>query len=388
MKHLVVCLDGTWNNADKSGPLTNIGRLTNMINPKASADAPLQRVYYDAGVGTGNWWDRIKGGAFGFGLGQNVLQAYRFLSQFYENGDRIYVFGFSRGAFTARSLCGFIAAAGLLTAQHCDQANLDFAWKYYRTPPKQRYPADQKKLAPLCNDPSTTRISFLGVFDTVGALGIPRKWLNGIGRSQFQFHDTDVSSCVDNSIQALAIDEKRIEFEAAVWAEPRHRSFKTVEQVWFPGVHANIGGGYEDTGLSDVVLEWMTNRLTKYCPELLLYRQDLRPDMKAEVVESRLGLYYWRSRLTPLIRRINYIPVPDFKTSHPLPHSHPIGEMVHWTAMKRWAETSSSVDPYVPPNLLAALNSIENGDTLIVDEAGESQKWADIRPRLLDAASQ
>ena len=105
-----------------------------------------QRVYYDAGVGTGGVLDRILGGAFGRGLSANTLAAYRFLSQFYRPGDNIYVFGFSRGAFTARSLCGFLSASGLLTEDACNEANLEFAWDYYRTAPKARFPADRARL--------------------------------------------------------------------------------------------------------------------------------------------------------------------------------------------------------------------------------------------------
>ena len=202
---------------------------------------------------------------FGKGLSANVLAAYRFLSQFYEPGDRIYVFGFSRGAFTARSLCGFMSASGLLTQDMCNAANQEFAWSYYRTPPKQRFPPIARgcSASPI----PTARMRFLGVFDTVGALGIPKSFMNRIGKRSLQFHDADVSSVVDHSCHALAIDEYRLEFEAcrvdraagtasiAAWSRPGFRA-RT----------ANIGGGYDDTGLSDLALDWMLKRLQPPLP--------------------------------------------------------------------------------------------------------------------------
>ena len=138
MKHLIICLDGTWSDADAPAPQTNIAILADIIDPRP-AGGPEQRVYYDAGVGTGGVIDRIAGGLFGKGLSANVLAAYRFLSHFYRPGDNIYVFGFSRGAFTARSLCGFLSASGLLTQDMCNEANQEFAWGYYRTPPKRAF---------------------------------------------------------------------------------------------------------------------------------------------------------------------------------------------------------------------------------------------------------
>ena len=306
MKHLIICLDGTWSDGNAPAPQTNIAVLAGIIDPNP-AGAPEQRVYYDAGVGTGGLIDRIAGGMFGKGLSANVLAAYRFLCQFYEPGDRIYVFGYSRGAFTARSLCGFMSASGLLTQDMCNAANQEFAWSYYRTPPKQRFPADRARLKRITHpDP---RVRFLGVFDTVGALGIPKSFMSRIGKRSLQFHDADVSSIVDHSCHALAIDEYRLEFEASVWTEPRHRKYQSVEQAWFPGSHSNIGGGYDDTGLSDLALDWILKRLQHHCPELKLNPADawprqLRPDYRGKLYDERSWMF-WRSRWRPLVRLIN-----------------------------------------------------------------------------------
>lgn len=378
MKHLVICLDGTWSDGDGPAPRTNIAILAGIIDPKPEG-GPEQRVYYDRGVGTGGFLDRIAGGAFGRGLSANVLAAYRFLSQFYRPGDNIYVFGFSRGAFTARSLCGFLSASGLLTEEACNEANLASAWAYYRTPPKARYPADRARLRRITHDPEP-RVRFLGVFDTVGALGIPASVMGRIGRRAIQFHDTEVSSIVDHSCQALAIDEHRLEFEAAMWTEPRHRKYQTVEQAWFPGSHANVGGGCADSGLSDLALEWMLKRLGRHCPELKLspletWERPLRPSYQGRLYRPR-SLVFLRSRWRPLVRLINRCDVgrswlcrlPAIR-----PHSRPIGEMVHWSALARWEETKAGRrrQRYQPRNLLAALKSVQESKTPVIGPDGE-----------------
>lgn len=378
MKHLVICLDGTWSDGDGPAPQTNIALLAGMIDPKPPG-GPEQRVYYDAGVGTGGLLDRIAGGAFGRGVSANVLAAYRFLSQFYAPGDNVYVFGYSRGAYTARSLCGFLAASGLLTQDNCNEANQAFAWSYYRTPPKARFPADRARLARITHVPEP-RIRFLGAFDTVGALGIPRGFMSRLARRAVEFHDTDVSSVVDHSCQALAIDEHRAEFEAAVWTEPRHRKYATVEQAWFPGSHADVGGGCADCGLSDLALEWMLKRLQRHCPELALspveaWPRPLKPDYRGRIHDGR-GWLFVRSRWRPLVRLINRCPPGSRRCRLPAvrPHSRPIGEMVHWSALARWQETKAARrrrQRYQPRNLLAAIESVQRNLTPVVGVDGE-----------------
>ena len=238
MKRLILLFDGTWNHDQDPTRSTNIFRLRELLeeanrekkkvgrkNKRGDRSKEIaQRIYYDEGVGT-QFYDNVLGGTFGRGLSENVRQGYRYLAQFYEPGDEIYILGFSRGAFTARSLAGFLAASGLLTKAKC----LSFAWKYYRTAPKRRYPADKAVLEGLCVP--DVRIKFLGVFDTVGSLGIPfgafrrvSAWING-------FHDTKLGSTIDNAFQALAIDEKRWAYVPAPWAKPDHNANKCVQQV-------------------------------------------------------------------------------------------------------------------------------------------------------------
>jgi uncharacterized protein (DUF2235 family) len=373
MASLIVCLDGTWNNADSAEAQTNIGLLASMIDPKPDRGIPAQ-IYYDAGVGTsGSTTNRLAGGLLGKGLSTNILEAYRFLSLNYRPGDRIYIFGYSRGAYTARSLCGFLSASGLLRADMCDHSNQDFAWKYYLTRPKKRFPADKEHLRRLTHP--DVRVRFLGVFDTVGSLGIPRTWLNWIGRRAFQFHDTDVCPIIDYACQALAIDEHRIEFEASVWRQPQHRGYLAVEQVWFPGVHANVGGGYEDRGLSDLTLDWMMKRLRKFCPEVVVSTADLRPNHHGILYDPRNWLY-WRSIWRPLMRLINRCAIKNcrgIRLAHIAPHSKPIGEMLHWSALARFMDTRKARgrERYAPANLRAALESVRAGTTLVVGVDGE-----------------
>ena len=373
MASLIICLDGTWNNADSADFQTNIGLLASMIDPKPDRGVPAQ-IYYDAGVGTsGSRTNRLAGGLLGKGLSTNILEAYRFLSLNYQPGDDISIFGYSRGAYTARSLCGFLAASGLLRADACDPQTQDFAWRYYRTKPKKRFPADKEHLRRLAH--ANVRVRFLGVFDTVGSLGIPRTWLNWIGRRAFQFHDTDLCPIVDYACQALAIDEHRIEFEAAVWRQPQHRGYLSVEQVWFPGVHANIGGGYEDRGLSDLTLDWMVKRLRKYCPEVVVSTAGLQPNHRGTLYDPRSWLY-WRSIWRPLMRLINRCVLKDcrrIRLASIAPHSKPIGEMLHWSALARFMETKKqgAGKRYAPANLRAALDSVREGKTLIVGADGE-----------------
>jgi len=256
MKRLVICCDGAWNRPD-SAHVTNIEKIARTVHTDASRTNDVhQLVLYLSGVGVGYTVDRVLGGAFGLGLFTNVLAGYRFLASNYEPGDEIYVFGFSRGAYTARSLGGMIGKVGLLTRRALVEEKLPEAVARYKrrdpTAGKFGQSADEFK-RDFCHE--GTRVTFLGVFDTVGALGVP-----GALRRRHQFHDVTLSGIVDCARQALAADETRMKFEPCLWDavaggtvdDPR------VRQVWFEGAHSDVGGGYADTGLSDTALLWMT----------------------------------------------------------------------------------------------------------------------------------
>lgn len=258
MKRLVVCCDGTWNRPENEN-VTNVEKIARTIETDpARAGGVTQLVEYVSGVGANWYWvDRILGGAFGLGLFGNVTRAYRFLALNYEPGDEIFVFGFSRGAYTARSLVGMIGRVGLLTADALIDDKLPEAVERYRAR-RGRGRAFGSSNAEFkrdcCHEPE---IAFLGVFDTVGALGVP-----GALRSRHQFHNVKLSGAVSCARQALAIDDRRIKFEPALWEKDEAlgpEQERRVKQVWFEGAHSDVGGGYADTGLSDTALLWMAS---------------------------------------------------------------------------------------------------------------------------------
>ena len=224
-KRLIVCCDGTWNKPDQGGGPTNVTKMARAILPRR-ADGELQLVYYDEGVGTGNSLDRFVGGAFGIGLGANVQQAYRFLALNYEPGDLILMFGFSRGAYTVRSLAGLVSLVGLLRKGDLDQ--MPTVWHYYRTKPedRQRDFIDGRWIGER-----RPEVDLIGVWDTVGALGIPGNFLSRIGRRRHEFHDVTLGRKIRRAYQALAIDERRKSFAPAVWDTAEAQPGQVVEQA-------------------------------------------------------------------------------------------------------------------------------------------------------------
>ena len=256
MKRLVICCDGTWNRPDAKH-VTNIEKIARTVQTDLGRTGGVQQlVLYLSGVGgAGYHTDRLLGGAFGLGLFHNVLAGYRFLSLNYEPGDEIYVFGFSRGAYTARSLAGMVGKVGLLTRRALVQEKLPEAVDRYKGVDSEsgKLGASNEEFKRDFCHPDTP-IHFIGVFDTVGALGVP-----GALRRRHQFHDVKLGAAVKNARQALAVDERRMKFEPCLWdavdesccEDPR------VKQVWFEGCHSDVGGGYKDTGLSDTALLWM-----------------------------------------------------------------------------------------------------------------------------------
>ncbi len=255
MKTLIICCDGTWNQPDQGGGPTNVTKIARAICPQ-NDEGEVQIVYYDEGVGTGNWFDRLVGGAMGIGLARNVQRAYRFLCLNYLPGDRIVLIGFSRGAFTVRSLAGLVGLVGLLRKGDLDK--MPILWEHYRTPPQKRDPARIDK-AWIAREPD---IDLMVVWDTVGSLGVPIGLLRWIGRSQYKFHDVKLSPKINRAYQALAIDEHRRNFAPAVWDTKRGLApGQVVEQRWFAGAHSNVGGGYENAVLSDITLRWIRSKV-------------------------------------------------------------------------------------------------------------------------------
>jgi len=257
-RRLIGCCDGTWNAPDRYGHTTNVVRLVRAI--KSYSDQGIsQIVYYHPGVGTGNALDHWIGGATGIGLSENVRSAYAFFVDNYQDGDEIFLFGFSRGAYTARSVAGMMAHIGLLRKHHME--NFDEVWDYYRLPEEERDKKEAKFLGKFPDRVTRTELTIrcIGVWDTVGALGIPN---SRFCQKEFRFHDTNLGPRVEHAYQALAIDEERRPFEPAIWHPNANPTVvQKVEQVWFPGVHSNIGGGYPEHILSDATLFWMAAKL-------------------------------------------------------------------------------------------------------------------------------
>lgn len=384
VRRLILCLDGTWNTADGQ-KITNIVRIRDLIAPKVETPAGTeeQHVYYHTGVGTGlSLSDRLIGGVTGSGLGHNVRSAYRYLSQHYAEGAEIYLFGFSRGAFTARSLAGYIGASGLLKAEHCSPENEKRAWQYYRTPPDDRFPQEHEALKRLSYE--NVRIRLLGVFDTVGALGVPLGLFRRWNQRRFQFHDVTLGSNVDYALHALAIDEMRGPFLPALWQLPSHRGFIRVEQVWFPGSHSNIGGSYENRGLSDRTLYWMISRIEKHKIGLTFlsdWEKAVKPSARGKLYESRTAAYQW-SRYRPMVRVINQChpqPVNGARMASLPRHAIPLGEAIDCSALQRWRLFEGDIKPYCPTNLEAALDKTFTPNCPrpipVVGKGGDPYNW-------------
>jgi hypothetical protein len=278
MTNLVVCCDGTWNDPTQkdNGVLapTNVVKLYN-----AARDSGTQKRYYHPGVGAGgSWWDKAVGGGTGTGLSNNIKSAYRWLCDNYQPGDQIYLFGFSRGAYTVRSLVGFMNCCGLLkTTELGEKASWKAIDTLYEDGYRKRAGDDAvRQLRQAVGEDKfhnaageKLAIHFLGVWDTVGSLGIP-DYLGvldlAFDRLDNSFHDTRFASNVQIGRHALAMDEMRESFQPTLWTDIPAGA--DVEQIWFPGVHSDVGGGYQQSGLSDGALQWMLEEAQKAGLEL------------------------------------------------------------------------------------------------------------------------
>ena len=186
-----------------------------------------------------------------------MRDCYRFLVERYEPGDELFLFGFSRGAFTARSLAGLIRNAGILRREHAGR--VDEAYRLYRARGDLAHPSGIESRIFRRWYSHEPDVHFIGVWDTVGALGIPG--MRGrLAERMWGFHDTQLSSHVSNAFHALAIDERRRPFAPTLWDRPADAPGQTLEQVWFAGVHSDVGGGYPNPGLSEIALLWMAGR--------------------------------------------------------------------------------------------------------------------------------
>lgn len=244
-RNIVVCCDGTGNEYGSHN--TNVVRVFEAIVRDAG-----QVGFYDPGVGTfstlgrsaGKWAGKVLGKGFGWGLRQNIEDAYEYLMNHYEAGDRLYLFGFSRGAYTARSLAGMLHKCGLL--QRGSRNLMSYASEIYNTS-NNAVIADGFKEA-FCQP---CKPYFIGVWDTVASLGY------FLGK---RFFDADLHPETPYGYHALSIDEQRRKFLPSIWNEDNEVAGQIIEQVWFPGVHSDVGGSYQERGLSDGALQWLLTR--------------------------------------------------------------------------------------------------------------------------------
>ncbi|CAD5108259.1 DUF2235 domain-containing protein [Zestomonas carbonaria] len=256
-KRLIVLFDGTWNTPDANSvdgdSSTNVFKFHQAIL-SVDASGMEQLKWYEPGVGTA-WYDRFRGGAFGVGLSEKIQNGYKWLAKKYEDGDQVFVLGFSRGAYSARSLVGLIRNAGLLKPEHTKR--VADAYALYRSRDEG---ADSENAVLFRREFSRDiPVHFLGVWDTVGALGIPFETFGWFNKRYYQFHDTELSGIVRNAFHAVAIDEHRENYQCTLW-DPKEKPNQTVEQAWFSGAHANVGGGYANNNLSDIPLRWMMEK--------------------------------------------------------------------------------------------------------------------------------
>ena len=304
---------GEWGQPGHLQNPTNVTRLARAIEPEDDDDHP-QIVYYQAGVGTGiGLWSHLVGGGTGLGLADNVREAYSFLANNYSGqddlvpSDSIFLLGFSRGAYTARTLGGFVCQMGILKKKamshfyecfedweragdphysprffdaylkhHHDLGGDGLALKIKEIKEKTQSSChkvrdagldDYFKLLQELDLTQRVTINAIGVWETVGALGIPVNprlqrifpFLPNFFRT-YSFFDTRLHPSINNAYHALALDEHRSPYSPAVW-ELQDNGTTNLEQTWFAGAHSNIGGSYEDSGIADITLAWMMDRL-------------------------------------------------------------------------------------------------------------------------------
>ncbi|KAF1983722.1 hypothetical protein K402DRAFT_337901 [Aulographum hederae CBS 113979] len=331
-KRIIVACDGTWLNSDNgmtNGDVavpSNVTRMLRAIKTESS-DGIQQIGYYHEGIGTsGGIVEKVVGGLTGEGLASDVREAYSFIANNYQPGDEIFLLGFSRGAYTARSVAGLIGEVGLLTkrglqslvevyrdVRHRRDAhyrpknpNIPFPNKPSASNPAYREELERRGLSTL-----GIHVKAIGVWDTVGSLGAPRiSILTKLGiqpaeSSEMSFYDTKLSNCVENAFQALALDERRTSFAPAVWEKPPGNR-TVLRQVWFPGVHSNVGGGYDDQQLANITLAWMVAQLEPFLDISMSYvmlqdeenaqfyrgkRRKIRPWSFGKICNSLTGVY-------------------------------------------------------------------------------------------------
>jgi uncharacterized protein (DUF2235 family) len=386
MKTIVFCADGTWNGPgepdsdNKAAPTTNVYKLFSNLDGSDSPETSLlekeqERALKDAGgtvlqcakylhgVGdSDNFLVKALGGTIGAGLIARIVRGYTYISRNYVDGDKIFIIGFSRGAYTARALAGLIAAKGLIDATKSDLTKEDAyrlgsaVWYAYRRSAVQANTDWFGRLEEIVFDlphfvstpPGDDRlikpqIEAVAVWDTVGALGIPLFTVKAARIDAFQFADKVLSAKVMHGLHAISVDERRADFTPTLWdADPR------ITQVLFPGAHADVGGGYptagNQSGLSDCALVWMTAAL-----KALGVRFSATPAYVAAPDAAGVGHKPWED-----------LPWPALPQGA---RSFPAGLCLSKCLVERLGAGPAE---YNPTNLVAYLNGMQAADGIIV----------------------
>lgn len=377
-KRLAVYLDGTWNSVDSN---TNVWRMRALTATKSKDDQP-QLVYYSVGV------NGVLGGMFGQGLDDNIRLAYEWLIENYNDGDEIFIFGFSRGAYTARALAGLIAIDGVLKAdspigvaelfERYKKGNEETIWRLreMQSSSDSANLSEQERWLLKYSQPADVKM--IGVWDTVGSVGLAAGDIAGISRSQFDYLQTGLRIHILNGYHALAIDEHRRAFAPTLWtvrhpkdpkaviARPRPQS--AVEQRWFVGAHANVGGGYETDLLNQAPLRWLMKKAEALG---LTFRSEVELEgdsVTAPVADSygKFGYGIYHHISSPFYRPIGTEPEELDDGTHPT-----VNETIDVSVFKRWRADFA----YRPVNLVdwATRKKVDPAQLQTSVEAGNPQ---------------
>lgn len=384
-KRIVICCDGTWNEPEqldennRTYP-TNVLKMVRAISAGDPQSGKHQLIYYQTGIGSGGsgfitrFINRLLCGLTGLGIANNIQACYRFLANNYSNGDEIYLFGFSRGAYTARSLAGMIGSMGLLQKHELDK--LPQLYAQYRINPARR---EKSSYARIVNTLQRrhVKIKFIGVWDTVGALGLPVQGLQHLSRRWIGFHDTHLSYHIENAYHAVSIDEQRRPFKPSLWTKVDGQ--EDCQQMWFVGSHSNIGGGLSDHGLSDIALTWLANRARNtglyLDPVYFSSRDNIKPRADAPIHQS----LSWPYRLLSLFGVGRY--------RRPIGIAENVAEMIHESAIERVLNDSNYRPASIFPsgrNAFPLVTYIHNRNMITI--AGKElpvfreRQWARIEP--------
>jgi uncharacterized protein (DUF2235 family) len=353
-KRLALYLDGTWNQVSDN---TNIWRFRALFSP-ASADGCEQRAFYSTGLGT-KFGEKISGGMFGAGIDTAITSAYEWLMEHYAPGDEIFIFGFSRGAYTARSLSGFISKCGLL--QSGAPLGVNQLFLRYRHP-KQNTIRDLLAAQGegrtdfsfeegwMLKYAQAVPIKFLGVFDTVGALGVPFPLFRRLFGSAYEFLNTGLRQNNEYAFHALAIDEHRKAFAPTLWSNQgatsaKPRPIERTEQRWFVGAHANVGGGCFNDPLAQLPFRWLARKAESLG---LSFRDGFAVDPNAATaaISDSYGAFTWGLYRLVTLNRPYYRPigVPPRDEGDGVTN---INETIDASVFERWRADHS----YRPPKL-------------------------------------